>query len=111
MTPLASFRSFLWRRLSLGPRFALGIVLAPRIYWYGSSALMAFWSASDTIAPRRSWRLFLRVLLVRMWRRNARLRFTRPLPVTLKRLAAPRLVFLFGIALDLRCSAPAELRA
>src|SRR5215470_3162651 len=48
------------------------------------------------VVPRR-WRLRLVVFLVRMCRRNARLRLTPPLPWTRKRLAALLLVFIFGM--------------
>ena len=37
------------------------------------------------------------VFLVRMWLAKALLRFTLPVPVTEKRLAAPLCVFIFGI--------------
>src|SRR5689334_23708795 len=47
--------------------------------------------------PRR-WRLRLVLFLVRMWRRNARLRLMPPLPCTRNRLAAPLLVFILGIS-------------
>src|SRR6266498_5585354 len=61
----------------------------------------------------RSCRLFLVVLLVRMWRLYACERLMVPLPRTRKRFFAPLLVFIFGMMLDLsiccprRCS-PAE---
>ena len=45
----------------------------------------------------RSPRFRLRDLLVRMWRLNALLRMNLPVPVFLKRLAAPRCVFSFGM--------------
>ena len=45
----------------------------------------------------RSCRLFLVVLLVRMWRLNACERLIEPLPRTRKRFFAPDLVFIFGM--------------
>src|SRR5262245_56256916 len=46
----------------------------------------------------RSWRLFLVVFLVRMWRRYAPPRLMLPLPRTRKRFTAPFLDFILGIA-------------
>src|SRR5262245_10065593 len=48
------------------------------------------------VVPRR-WRLRLVVFLVRMCRRNARLRLAPPLPCTRKRFAALLLVLILGI--------------
>ena len=47
-------------------------------------------------------RCFVRFLSfeVRMWRKKALLRFTFPVPVFLKRLAAPLCVFSFGISIS-----------
>src|SRR5438128_6074736 len=45
----------------------------------------------------RSCRLFLVVLLVRIWRLNACERLMLPLPRTRKRFFAPLLVFIFGM--------------
>src|SRR6266481_4791331 len=42
-------------------------------------------------------RFLLVLLLVRMWRLKARLRFTFPVAVLRNRLAAPRLVFILGM--------------
>lgn len=52
---------------------------------------------SCTPAVPRSWRLFFVVFLVKIWRLNACERLTLPEPRTLKRLAAPLLVFILGI--------------
>src|SRR5262252_7039329 len=54
-------------------------------------------SPSLTRVAVPSLRLRLFFFEVRMWRRNALLRFTLPVPVFLKRLAAPLCVFSFGI--------------
>ena len=48
-------------------------------------------------AVPRNCRLFLVVFLVRMWRLNAMERLIEPLPRGLNRLAAPLLVFIFGM--------------
>jgi hypothetical protein len=50
-----------------------------------------------TLAEPRNCRLFLVVLLVRMWRLNACDRFTEPFPRTRKRFFAPDFVFIFGM--------------
>src|SRR5262245_696982 len=57
-------------------------------------AAVFVWS---TPVRRRMWRLRLVVFLVRMWRLYAPARLIEPLPRTLKRLAAPRLDFIFGM--------------
>src|SRR5438132_12233165 len=49
----------------------------------------------------RSCRLFLVVLLVRMWRLNACERLMLPLPRTRKRFLAPLLVFILGMTFSL----------
>src|SRR5215207_9715721 len=49
------------------------------------------------VVPRR-FRLRFCDFLVRMWLWNALPRLTRPLAVTLKRLAEPRWLFILGIA-------------
>ena len=49
------------------------------------------------IALRRKRRFRLDVFLVRMWLLKARLRFTSPLPVILKRFLAPLWDFIFGM--------------
>src|SRR5690606_8317172 len=63
----------------------------------GIIALTDATSESCTAAEPRSWRLFLVVFLVRMWRLNAWPRLMEPLPRTLKRFAAPFLVFILGM--------------
>src|SRR5689334_19046116 len=67
----------------------------PHLYGNISSSLGL--SASDTCSVPRIWRLDLVVLLVRMWRLNAFARMILPVPVFLKRFAAPRCVFSFGM--------------
>jgi hypothetical protein len=54
-------------------------------------------SAGDTSRLPRICRFDFVVLLVRMWRLNALARMIFPVPVFLKRLAAPRCVFNLGI--------------
>src|SRR6266850_2139520 len=61
-------------------------------------------SALLTVASMSRCRFLFVVLEVRMWRLNARLRFTTPLADTRNRLAADFLVFIFGIE-PLLCSA------
>src|SRR5438093_2952118 len=66
-------------------------------YAYGSiAATDAAFVLSTPIEPR-SWRLFLVVRLVKMWRLPACERLTEPLPRTRKRFLAPDFVFIFGI--------------
>ena len=57
------------------------------------------WSLGFTLVVPRSWRLFFVVFLVRMWRLNAWVRLILPLPRTLKRFFALRLVFILGMAI------------
>src|SRR5438876_11661461 len=67
-------------------------------YAYGSiAATDAAFVLSTPIEPR-SWRLFLVVRLVKMWRLPACERLTEPLPRTRKRFLAPDFVFIFGIS-------------
>lgn len=79
----------------------LGIMLSPqlkgKIYLYGISLAMFFWSTAATMEPPRRLRLRFLVFGVRMWLVNAQPRFTRPEADLLKRLAAPRFVLIFGI--------------
>src|SRR6516165_5526567 len=56
------------------------------------------WSALSTMVSVSRWRLRLASLEVRMWRLNACPRLNLPVPVFLKRLAAPLCVLSFGIA-------------
>lgn len=49
------------------------------------------------------FRLRFVVLLLRMWLRKAENRLIFPVPVFLKRLAAPRFVFIFGMSGLFRC--------
>src|SRR5947199_7922987 len=66
-------------------------------YAYGSiAATDAAFVLSTPIEPR-SWRLFLVVRLVKMWRLPACERLTEPLPRTRKRFLAPDFVFIFGM--------------
>jgi hypothetical protein len=58
-------------------------------------------SALSTIVSVSSWRLRFVPLEVRMWRLNACPRLILPVPVFLKRLAAPLCVFNLGIAVFL----------
>src|SRR5512134_3197751 len=58
---------------------------------------MAGASAALTVSARRSRRLRLRVLVVRMWLAKALERLIFPLLVVVKRLAAARLVLILGI--------------
>ncbi len=64
---------------------------------YGIILLTFGASASLTRTLLRSFFLRFLAFEVRMWRKNACDRFTFPLPVFLKRLAAPLCVFSFGI--------------
>src|ERR1700710_1401500 len=59
--------------------------------------------AGETSTDLRSLRFRLVVFLVRMWLCIAWLRITLPVPVTLKRFAAPLCVFCFGTGVSL-CS-------
>src|SRR5688572_13591548 len=56
-------------------------------------------SCSATSFVPRACRFDFVVLLVRMWRLKALARTILPVPVFLKRLAAPRCVFSFGMCL------------
>lgn len=58
---------------------------------------MRLWSARDTRVGLRSRRFRLRFFLVRMWLLLARRRRILPLAVSLRRLAAPLLVFILGM--------------
>ena len=60
-----------------------------------------FWSALSTNVSVSSWRLRLVIFEVRMWRLKACPRLNLPVPVFLKRFAAPLCVFSFGIAICL----------
>src|SRR5512142_1689329 len=66
-------------------------------YAYGSIAATASAFVLSTPIEPRSWRLFLVVRLVRMWRLPACERLTEPLPRTRKRFLAPDFVFIFGM--------------
>src|SRR5215471_10702657 len=68
---------------------------------YGSIRSSFGASASDTCSVPRMWRFDLVVLLVRIWRLNAFARMILPVPVFLKRFAAPRCVFNLGIVIPL----------
>src|SRR5215470_554293 len=63
---------------------------------------MALALAGSTTSDRRKFRFCLRVLVVRMWRKLALRRFSLPVPVILKRLAAPRFVFCLGMSAPFR---------
>src|SRR3954471_8330801 len=54
-------------------------------------------SASETKVPARRWRLVLVTFEVRIWRIFDWPRLNLPVPVFLKRFAAPEWVFNFGI--------------
>lgn len=54
-------------------------------------------SVWSTITLPRKWRFCFFVFVLAMWRSLARLRFTLPVPVTLKRFLALEWVFIFGI--------------
>src|SRR5271165_1354017 len=60
-----------------------------------------FWSALSTIVSVSRWRLRLVAFEVRMWRLKACPRLNLPVPVFLKRFAAPLCVFSLGIAVFL----------
>jgi hypothetical protein len=70
-------------------------------YIYGISLAIFLWSTASTIPPLRRLRLFFLVLEVRIWLVNAWLLFIFPVPVFLKRFAAPRFVLIFGILISL----------
>lgn len=55
------------------------------------------WSALCVTTASRRWRLAFVVFLRIKWRIRARLRFTLPVPVTLKRFLALEWVFIFGM--------------
>lgn len=63
-------------------------------------------SAACTNANDRRWRLRLVLFLVRIWLRCDCARLYAPFAVGLKRFAAPRLVFIFGIVLIRNGSCP-----
>ena len=69
-------------------------------YLYGSIRCSFGASCSDTSRVPRICRFDFVVLLVRMWRLNALALTIFPVPVFLKRLAAPRCVLSFGISLS-----------
>src|SRR5262245_52083628 len=54
-------------------------------------------SAAETMVGVSSWRFRFVDFLVRMWLLKAFERLTLPVPVTFRRLAAPRCVFILGI--------------
>ena len=60
-----------------------------------------FWSALSTMLSVSRWRLRLVALEVRMWRLKACPRLNLPVPVFLKRFAAPLCVFSLGMAVFL----------
>src|SRR5947209_18989946 len=66
-------------------------------YAYGSIAATESTLVLSTPVEPRSWRLFLVVRLVKMWRLPACERLIEPLPRTRKRFFAPDLVFIFGM--------------
>ncbi len=66
-------------------------------YWYGIMRFTLRLSPSLTSAGDPRFRFRFLLFDVRMCRRCDRPRFTFPVPVTLKRLAAPLCVFNFGI--------------
>jgi hypothetical protein len=93
---------FLWLARALTPRFTLDIawlLLDKSDQLNGSMRRTIATSDSCTPAGEPSWRLRLLLFFVRMWRRCDWPRLKLPVPVFLKRLAAPRFVFNFGIAL------------
>src|SRR5207253_256180 len=77
-------------------------------YLYGSIKLSFLASASDTTFVPRLWRFDFVSLLVRMWRLNALARTIFPVPVFLKRFAAPLCVFSLGIYSSVTGSATAS---
>jgi len=60
-----------------------------------------FWSALSTSVSVSRWRLRLDSFEVKMWRLNACPRLNLPVPVFLKRLAAPLCVFSLGMTVFL----------
>ena len=60
-----------------------------------------FWSALSTMLSVSRWRLRLVAFEVRMWRLKACPRLNLPVPVFLKRFAAPLCVLSFGITIYL----------
>src|SRR5882672_4955293 len=93
--PLAWRMTFLCLACAVTPRLTRGMV-AP-LYAYGSIARTRCLSVECTPAVPRKWRLFFVVFFVRMWRLNACERLMLPPERVLKRFAALRLVFIFGI--------------
>src|SRR5688500_2680306 len=74
-------------------------ILHYTFHLYGNIRCSFGASPSETCLVPRLWRFDLVVLLVRMWRLNALALTIFPVPVFLKRLAAPRCVFSFGMCL------------
>jgi hypothetical protein len=66
---------------------------------YGRIFLMDFMFAESTRSDFRRPRFLFVDFLVRIWLAKALLRLTFPEPVFEKRLAAPLLVFIFGIVI------------
>jgi len=66
-------------------------------YRYGSMRFKAVTLAESATALWRSRRVLLVGFLVRMWLLKALALTNLPVPVFLKRFAAPRFVFIFGI--------------
>src|SRR5712691_9170788 len=87
--------TFLCLACAATPRLTRGMAALPHAY--GSIARTCCLSVACTSAVPRKWRLFLVVFLVRMWRLNACERLMLPLPRTLKRFLAARLVFILGM--------------
>ena len=79
-------------RNSLSPRHS---VLSP-IYRYGISLRIFFCSTAATVVECRRFRLRFFPLLDNRWLLNPLLRLTLPLPVTLNRFIAARLLFILG---------------
>src|SRR3954471_10989988 len=65
---------------------------------------------ASTPLRRRIWRFRLVDFFVRMWRLYAPARLMLPLPRTRKRLAAPRLDFIFGITTSFSLTPGGSLR-
>jgi len=75
------------------------LVSKPQNYAYGSIRMTFFRFAESNTVDFRKFRFRFVLFLVRIWLEKALFLTIFPEPLVLKRLAAPRLVFIFGIIL------------
>src|SRR5215470_14259883 len=81
------------------PRFTRAIGLSFAAGQAGSICFTRFTSEAEISVSLRSFRFRFFAFLVRMWLFPLFMRTILPPPVRLKRFAAPRCVFIFGISL------------